>query len=195
MIMNAINQLKELVMALAPLSAEEWERFAGIWKPFEAKRKTLLSTASTTERYLYFVVSGVQRIYRLDSNDRETTILFTYAPSFGGVLDSLLLQQPSRYDYETLSASSFLRASYADLKVLMDQHQAIHAFVRNGLAIALSGILERLVELQSFSSEEKFRTLLKRSPHLLHLVPHKYLANYIGIDASNFSKFINHIVI
>jgi hypothetical protein len=53
--------------------------------------------------------------------------------------------------------------------------------------------LQRLAELQCFSSEEKFRSLLQRSPHILQLVPHKYLANYLGIDATNFSKFINRI--
>lgn len=57
--------------------------------------------------------------------------------------------------------------------------------------MALSGVLERIMELQCFTSEQKFKQLLTRSPHILQLVPHKYLANYIGIDATNFSKLIN----
>jgi hypothetical protein len=65
--------------------------------------------------------------------------------------------------------------------------------VRKGLSGVISGLEERLVEVQSFSSEEKFRALLKRSPHILQLVPHKYLASYLGIDATNFSKLINRI--
>lgn len=193
--MVALLQLKQLVDSLGSLPNEDWNAFAKIWKPFDAKRKTVLTATGQTEKYLYFVANGVQRIYHLHLNEGETTILFTYGPSFGGVLDSFMLQTPAQYTYETLNASSFLRAPYADLKVLMDGNLAIAAFVRNGLAGALSGTLARLVELQSYSSEEKFRTLLKRSPHLLQLVPHKYLANYIGIDVTNFSKFINTIVI
>ena len=34
---------------------------------------------------------------------------------------------------------------------------------------------------------------IEQIPHLLQLVPHKYLANYIGIDATNFSKLINSV--
>jgi hypothetical protein len=49
------------------------------------------------------------------------------------------------------------------------------------------------VELQCFSSEEKFKALLRRSPHILGLVPHKYLADYLGINATNFSKLLNSI--
>jgi hypothetical protein len=58
----------------------------------------------------------------------------------------------------------------------------------------ISGLEERLVEIQCFNSEDKLRSLLKRSPHILQLVPHKYLASYLGIDATNFSKLINKIL-
>jgi hypothetical protein len=75
----------------------------------------------------------------------------------------------------------------------MVKSKAVESMINNGLMMAFSGVLERLVELQCFSSEEKFKKLLKRSPHVLQLVPHKYLANYLGIDPTNFSKLINHV--
>jgi len=119
--------------------------------------------------------------------------VFTYPPSFGGVLDSIMLQSPSRYAYETLSPSEFFRAPVAELHALMEKYPAVQSLVQKGTSQALAGLLERLVEVQCFSSEEKFRSLLKRSPHILQLVPHKYLANYLGIDATNFSKLMNKI--
>lgn len=63
------------------------------------------------------------------------------------------------------------------------------------ILVALAGELERLAELQCFSSEEKFKKLLTRSPHILNIVPLKYLANYLGIDPTNFSKLINRVII
>jgi len=57
----------------------------------------------------------------------------------------------------------------------------------------LAGVLVRQIELQSFSAEQRFRSLMKRSPHILQLVPHKYLASYLGMDATNFSKFLGTI--
>jgi CRP-like cAMP-binding protein len=111
------------------------------------------------------------------------------------VIDSMLLQQPSHYYYETLTPSSFLRAPFSEIQRLMQVYPSITALIQKGTTHALSGVLERLAELQCFSSEEKFRSLLQRSPHILQLVPHKYLANYLGIDATNFSKYINRIKI
>lgn len=189
------GSLRQLVYAVHPLSEKDWTDFSAVWKPFSAKRKEILTIAGEREKYLYFVCEGVQRVYYFDEQSREATLIFTYAPSFGGVLDSMMLQQPSRYVYETLTPSAFLRASYAEIEQLMIASPDIATMVRIGLAGAMSGLLERLVEMQSFSSEEKFRVLLKRSPHILQLVPHKYIANYLGIDPTNFSKLINRIKI
>ncbi|TXK21381.1 Crp/Fnr family transcriptional regulator [Pontibacter qinzhouensis] len=186
-------QLKQVVTAIRPLPEQEWQQFAAIWKPFSAKRKETLTVAGEREQYLYFVVEGVQRVFYFDEQNREATLVFTYAPSFGGVLDAFMLQQPSRYFYETLSPSSFLRTSCNEVQHLMQTQPGIDTMIREGITHSLSGVLERLVELQCYSSEERFRVLLKRSPHILQLVPHKYLANYLGIDATNFSKLLNKV--
>jgi CRP-like cAMP-binding protein len=186
-------QLKKLAFAIEPLPEKEWAAFSVLWSEFKAKRKEQLTKAGETEKYLYFVVEGIQRVYYFDEQNREATLVFTYAPSFGGVLDALMMQEPSKYYYETLTPSLFLRASSSDLHTLMEKFPAIEKLVRKGLTASLSGVLERLVELQCYSSEERFKKLLKRSPHILQLIPHKYLANYIGIDATNFSKLINSV--
>jgi CRP-like cAMP-binding protein len=190
---EALQELKQLIDHTQLLSQEDWHVFSTIWSPFSTKRKEIITAAGEREKYLYFVVEGVQRVYYFDEQNREATLVFTYAPSFGGVLDALMLQQPSRYYYETLTASAFLRAPFSDLQQLMETRPAIETMIRQGITQTLSGVLQRLVELQCYSSEEKFKSLLQRSPHILQLVPHKYLANYLGIDATNFSKHINKV--
>lgn len=190
-----LKLLHSVVQAIHPLSDDDWLALSQIWKPFEARRKEIITASGETERYLYFVLDGVQRIYYLDDQNREATIAFTYMPSFGGVIDSQLLEMPSRYYYETLTPSRFIRAAYAEFKMLAYERPGIERMLRAGLTQTLSGILERLVEVQCFSSEEKFRKLLQRSPHILQLVPHKYLANYLGIDPTNFSKLVNKVKI
>jgi CRP-like cAMP-binding protein len=192
---NRFLALRQLISQIEPFSETEWQAFSEIWTPFEAKRKELLTGAGEKEKHLYFVSEGVQRVFYLDDENREATIVFTYAPSFGGVLDSFLKQQPSRFFYETLTPSTFLRTSFTEFERLMSHFPAVEKMVRSGLTDTLAGVLERLVELQCYSSEERFKKLLQRSPHILHLVPHRYLANYIGIDPTNFSKLINKVKI
>lgn len=188
-----LSRLKQLTDLIHPINGEDWEQFASLWKPFSAKRKDLITAAGEKERYLYFVLEGVQRIYYFDEQDREATIVFTYPPSFGGIVDAMLLGKQSKYFYEALTGSEFLRAPFTELQALMLKYPSINEMVNKAVLIAFSGVLERLVELQSYSSVERFRIMLKRSPHILQLVPHKYIANYLGIDPTNFSKLLNSV--
>ena len=190
---KALYSLKKTIDAVYPISGDDWTAFSDCWQELTVGKNQTITVAGSVERHLYFIVDGVQRVVYLDEKDREATLLFTYAPSFGGIIDSLLLQQPSRYYYETLSSSVLLAVSYDKLSKLIDERTAINKFVTKALTISLSGLLERLAELQSLTSEEKFRKLLKRSPHILQLVPQRYLASYIGIDATNFSKLMNRV--
>jgi CRP-like cAMP-binding protein len=192
---NPIFTLKKFIDTFYKLELEDWDEFAKLWEPYSARRKALLTKVDETEKYLYFVLDGIQRIYSIDKDGREATIIFTYAPSFGGVIDSLITQTKSNFYYEALNSSSFLRISIADLQLIMLTRPKIALMVNYGISAALGGLLTRLAELQSLSSEEKFKTLLNRSPHILKLVPHKYLANYLGIDPTNFSKLINSVLI
>jgi CRP-like cAMP-binding protein len=188
-----LEKLRQVTAAIAPLPDADWTAFAALFSRYEAKRKELITRTGEPEKFLYFVVDGVQRIYFDDGEHREATLLFTYAPSFGGILDSLLMQQPAKYNYEPLTPSVFLTASQSALFELIRKSPAINLLIQKGVTASMSGILDRLVELQSFSAEERFTRLLKRSPHLLQLIPHKYLANYIGVDATNFSKLMNSV--
>ncbi|MEJ2882256.1 Crp/Fnr family transcriptional regulator [Pedobacter sp. GR22-6] len=190
-----LQQLRKFISLAQPIPEADWLQFAELWKPLSAKRKEILTHSGEKERYLYFVLEGQQRVYYQDAAGREATLVFTYAPSFGGVLDAMLEQRASNYHYETLSQSSFLRASYSDILRLKQSSASVDAFIYKSLSATISGLLMRMVELQCFSSEEKFRALLSRSPHILQQVPHKYLANYLGIDPTNFSKFINKLSI
>ena len=117
---QGLHDLKKVVTAIQPIEGEEWDEFAAAWQWMECKRKTVLTSIGETERYLYFVLEGVQRVFYTDEQDREATLVFTYPPSFGGVLNSFLLQKPSPYFFETLTPSVLLRTSFQQLNGLME---------------------------------------------------------------------------
>ena len=188
-----LQKLKEFIQPIQTLREDEWEAFASIWTPFVCKRKVVLTSAGNVERYLYFVLDGVQRSFYIGKENGESTIVFTYPYSFSGIADSFLTQTPSIYFFETLTASSFLKTNFQQVEELMQEFPTIQSMILKATSFALKGVLERIVELQCFSAEEKFRQLLKRSPHVLNLIPHKYLASYLGIDASTFSKLLGSV--
>lgn len=190
---SALAQLQKVMFAIHPLAEKEWDDFAAIWHPYNARRKTILTKAGETERYLYFVLEGVQRGFYLHDDGREATIVFSYPFSFSGIADSFLIQQPSRFFLETLTGSSFIRTEYRQVNELLLRYPNFQTCMFKALSYTFAGVLERQIEVQCFSAEEKFRALFKRSPHVLQLIPHKYLASYLGIDATTFSKLLGSV--
>ncbi len=177
---------------MAPIPDHIWEEMKPKWSHFELGRKQPLTPVGTKEKYAYLILEGVQRIYA-EHNDKEATLIFTYPHSFGGVLDSFLQQSPAIYGYETLTKSSFLRIHHHDFQEMADKYREFDQWIKTATTYALSGTLVRYKELLLMSAEEKFKTLLNRSPQVLNLIPHKYLASYIGVDATTFSKMLGRV--
>ncbi len=187
------EKLQQFTLGIHSLSKPALDDYLQVWNTYSCKRKALLTTAGEVEQHLYFVTEGIQRAFYLTEDDKEATLVFTYPLSFSGVADSFLLQQPSKYYLETLTASTFLRTSYRQVEGLMKKHHEFETLIRKAVSASLAGVLERQIELQCFTAEQKFRVLLKRSPHLLTMIPHKYIAQYLGMDATNFSKLLSTV--
>lgn len=186
-----IDVLRQFLQVIHPLDEAVWADFAPCWQPVVYKRKTILTAAGETERSLYFVLEGIQRGFYLGPEGRqEATIVFTYPPSFSGIADSFLTQTPSTFYLETLTASRMLRISHDTFQQMCERHPPLQEMTFRMTAQILKGILLRQAEMQCFTAEEKFRSFLTRSPHMLHLVPHKYLASYLSIDPSTFSRLL-----
>jgi CRP-like cAMP-binding protein len=184
--------LQQAVFRTLPLPSEEWAAFAACWHPVEYKRKEVVTAAGEVERYVYFVLEGVQRAFYLEG-DKDATLIFSYTGSFSGIADSFQLQCPSRYYLETLTNSRFLRMSFTDFNRLTLEYPLIERWVRMATAHVLAGLLERHIEILTFTAAQKFKILLTRSPQVLQMIPHKYLASYLGIDPATFSKLLGTI--
>lgn len=146
------------------------------------------------QRELYFVKSGAQMSY-IETATSTHVIAFTYPPDPCAVPGSFSLQKPSDCTITCLSASEMNAISFADLEALFDRRSEIERLFRKMTEAVLAGVIRRHTELHALTIEERFREFCRRSPHLLQLVPHKYIASYLGMDPTNFSKLFNSVVI
>ncbi len=161
-------------------------------KTRRAGRQEHLVVPGQVQREAYFVRSGIQMSY-FDTDTHSHVIAFTYAPNLCAIPSSFSFQQPSEYYLTCLTDSELDYISYADLQELFEQSQQIERLFRRFAEAVLTGMISRHIELHSLSMEERYKAFCRRSPHLLGLVPHKYLASYLGIDPTNFSKLFNRV--
>ncbi len=177
-----------------PISETEFAAIQARLKPRTCAKLGHLLVPGEVQKELYFVKKGIQMAH-FESDTKSHVIAFTYFPDLCAIPDSFSLQKPSDFFLTCLSDSELDALSFQDLNALFDLYPNIERLFRKLTELFLSGMIQRHLQRHAMSMEERFVAFSKRSPHLLNLVPHKYLASYLDIDPTNFSKLFNSVKI
>ncbi|MBO9731444.1 MAG: Crp/Fnr family transcriptional regulator [Chitinophaga sp.] len=156
------------------------------------KKGDYITVPGQVQRDLYFVNNGVQMAY-FDNGDKTYVISFSYPPNLCAIAESFSFQVPSRYYLTCLTDSVLEYISYEQLQQLVDQSQQIERLFRRMTEAMFAGMIDLHINLRALTIEERYKTFCQKTPQLLHLVPHKYIASYLGIDPTNFSKLFNQV--
>jgi CRP-like cAMP-binding protein len=196
MIQNKISDetMKNFLIQIHSLENEIIEEYLSHWTPYSVPKNTIMTWPGDTEKYMYFVLEGIQKSYYSEAN-KEHIIAFTYSPSLSGIPESFLNQSPAKYFLATITASKFLRISFRKHQELMEKHRSIETLFRKATEILLIDTLNRYYELMACDIETRFINFTTRSPHLLQMVSQKDIASYLRIDPSNFSKLLGRVKI
>ena len=176
--------------AFHPLAKEDIEALQSRVQPRAFAKGVYIVREGEVQRELLFVKQGYQMSF-LNHDGKAHVVAFTYAPGICSIPDSFLLQKPSGYFLQCITDSEFDAISLQALEALFDTRPSVERLFRKMTERVLIGLIQRHVDLHVLSMEERFRAFAARSPQLLHLLPHKYIASYLDIDPTNFSKLFN----
>ena len=174
------------------LTKEEYELLTGGLKTKTFKKGERIIVPGQVQREIYFVKSGVQ-MSSFETDKKTHVIAFTYYPNICAIPGSFPDQSPSNCCLTCLTDSELESLPFEGLQRLFDTSQQIERLFRKMTEALLAGVLNRHIELHSSTMKERYLDFCKRSPHLLQLVPHKYIASYLGMDPTNFSKLYNSV--
>jgi len=174
------------------IGAADYELLTSKLKTRLFRKGDLLIVPGQVQRELYFVKSGIQMSY-FDSGAKTHVIAFTYFPNLCAIPESFSFQAPSKNFLTCLTDSELEYISYEELQQVFDQSAPVERLFRRMTEAVLAGFINRHIELHSMTIEERYKAFCQRSPHLLRLVPHKYIASYLGIASTNFSKLYNKV--
>ena len=178
--------------SLHPITDEEYAELQKNLRSLTFCKGEHVIVPGQIQRHLYFVQSGVQMCH-FEKDAKTHVIAFTYSPNLCAIPESFWQQKPSKYYYTCITDSQLQYLTFEDLQKLYEKYQNIETLFRKINERLLTGMLNLHLEFRSLNIEERFTTFCRRSPHLLHQVPHKYIASYLGIDATNFSKLFNNV--
>ena len=188
--MNRFELLKTFFIKNGVPKSSELEAFVSLWDVVNLGRNEVMTSEGQVERYMYFVVEGIQKSVYLN-NGKEHVVAFTYPNNFSGVPDSFLMETPAKCTLTTISKSILLRIGREAFFHALETYRPLELFYFSSMKVVLVGTIERLYELQAFSMEEKFNVFYQRSKHLINQIPRKDIASYLSIDPTNLSKLLS----
>lgn len=184
--------LYDFIKSIHPLPEEDYALLTETLRSKQYAKGESLVAIGQLQKEIYFVKQGVQ-MYSFEVNGKINILGFSYPPFLAAIPESFFMQKPATYSLTCLTDSEVDYLTFSELEVLFTKSRQLERWFRK-LAESLSvGLINRQIELRSTTIEERFMAFCRRSPHLLQLVPHKYIASYLAIDPTNFSKLFNSI--
>lgn len=184
--------LYEYFSSIHDITMEDYEMMAQHFRGRKFRKGEYAVLQGNTQKDLFFIEEGVM-MYCFDVDKKANILGFAYPPSAVAIPESFFFQKPSSYDLACLTDCDVKSISYQNLQALFDKSQQIERLFRKMTESAAIALISRQIELRSTNIEERFIRFCNRSPHLLKVVPHKYIAAYLNINPTNFSKLYNSI--
>ncbi|PTQ99975.1 CRP-like cAMP-binding protein [Mucilaginibacter yixingensis] len=170
------------------LTDEEKEHFTSLLKPFKLKRKQFLMHDGDVCKQSAFVTSGCLRSYNVDKNGLEHVIAFAPADWWMADMYSLISGRPGTLNIEAMEETEMLMLSKADQLQLYQDLPKFERFFRILAENSLVAHQQRLIDRLSLTGQERYDKFCQRYPTLIHHIPQKQVAAYIGVSPEFLSR-------
>jgi CRP-like cAMP-binding protein len=143
---------------------------------------------------LRFVVSGVYRVYRIEDG-KEITSYFNYESRnpFVASFVSLLTGTSSQEIVECIVPGTLISIKYSDWTSLYDVSPSLNTFGRRMAEYNYVLAMERIESLQYQTATDRYASFIKLYPSLLNMIPHHYIASYLGVTPESLSRIRKQI--
>jgi len=145
-------------------------------------KKTVLLSEGDICQFEGYIQKGCVRVYYLDDNGFEVTILFAIEDWWISDIASFQEQKPSRLYIETLEDSEILMLNPATKEKLLTEIPKFERVFRMLVQRNLSTLQNRLVNTISKAATDRYLEFIKVYPSIPQRVAQYYIASYLGVS-------------
>ena len=176
------------------LTPEEAQHFSSLLMAQTFKAKKLILAEGMICRHSIFVTKGCLRGFTTDKNGFEHVLQF--APPDWWIADmySLITQKPGTLNIEALENTDVLLFSKAQQEQLFLDIPKFERFFRIITENALVANQQRIIDNLSLPAEARYEHFCRKYLSLIHCLPQKQIASFIGVTPEFFSKMKKHLL-
>lgn len=187
-----MDEIKKYFEKLVPISENDWYIFSSKLLKREFSKKEIIVRTGQKENYLSFIEKGIVQ-FSIPASQDDLTFGFAFAGNFVSAYDFFLTQKPSNYNLKAITDTVLWSISYEDLQQIYARTAIGNTIGRMASEALFLKKSKRELSLLTESAEQRYVNLFTEQPHLLRLIPLKYIASYIGITPQALSRIRKRI--
>lgn len=170
------------------LTATEEQQFLEFLQPKKLKKKQFLLKESEICKASAFVTAGCLRAYNTDKNGFEHILQFAPADWWIADMYSLITQKSSNLNIDALEDTEVLLLSRAAQEQLFVAIPKFERFFRIITEKSLVSSRQRILDSLALTAQQRYDNFCSHYPTLIHTLPQKQIAAYIGVTPEFLSK-------
>lgn len=188
--MTPSDQLLILQQCFPFLEAEDLDLLLKYGKYKQVANKEIIIPQGESQKTIFFILSGMTRGYYVTPSGDEKNLFLRPERTFTGAPDALFSDLPTRYTFEAIQETHLLVFRFEDIESLSTTHSNIARLYISALKENLQTMVYRVESLVLNTPEERYESLLERSPEFFKTAFLKHIANYLGITPVSLSRIM-----
>lgn len=182
------SKLTSYIQNVVDLNDQSMESIRSNFKCGNVEKGAYFYEYGSICRAIYFINEGAVRHLHYDEDGNEVTCDFTFENNFltdynsfrNEVSSSYLFValEPVKHVYITKERLEKLYISYPELRKLAQKEA-------ESIALKVTKMAQSLI---TYKAEKRYLDLMKNQSNIIHRVPQKYVASYIGIAPESLSR-------
>lgn len=182
------ERFSQSLALLAGLSPDEQASLLPLFRSRSFAKGDALGRQGEVARTIYFVSSGILRLYHLDGQGTEHTIAFVGAGSWTGDLASFFHQLPASLWVEALTETEVLELPYGVYARERQSLRPLQALMTAVLRESQAYMQRRLIDQLSQTAEELYWRFVDECPELSAVLTAKQIASFLGVSNECISR-------
>jgi len=188
---NSIESIHKVISDYIDIDENEWTYYSAMFREKSIKKKEVILKEGSNCRDVFFIVSGLLRVYFIDKDGEEKSFHFAMENTFVTDYKSFLKKLPSNFSVQAMEDSIIILMSY---DMLHDGYRKLRYGEKLGRLLAEDYLFLFNDKIQSIYTEsplERYKSMNAKFPKILQRIPQHYIASYLNISSVHLSRLKN----
>lgn len=185
------NLLKEHIEKVVTLTDEEFACVSSCFIYKNYRKSERIFKEGENVKYIYFVLSGLLKLYYTDENIKEHIVSFAMEDWWETDVSAFYTNANASFTLACLEDTELLCLSLENFDRLCNHLQKMERFFLRKSIAGHIGSQQRILSFLTSGAKERYEQLIARNPALVQRIPKLLLASYLGVSRETLSRLFS----